>query len=127
MSNIFEYNVFMSFSSKDKKIAKPIWQKMRMNGLRVFWSDEALKNKSGESWLETMQLSLEQSQHFLLICTPSAMASKWVNREWNAFYSQCIVPGMRLLVPLLVDNFKVSELPIFLRDFQACRLEEPIL
>jgi hypothetical protein len=45
MDTIFEYDVFLSFASADEDIVKPIWQEISLSGLRVFWSDEALKKK----------------------------------------------------------------------------------
>ena len=43
MTDPFEYDVFVSFSSADEQLVKPIWQELCSNGLRVFWSDSTLK------------------------------------------------------------------------------------
>ena len=79
MSGIFEYDLFLSFAKTDEKIVKPIWQEMCLAGLRVFWSDSTLKDKIGESWFEVIQSSLEQSQHFVLICskTKTVVTTNW--------------------------------------------------
>lgn len=124
MPRVFEYDVFLSFSSDDEKIAKPIWQELCLNGLRVFWSDSMLKNKLGESWFDAIESSLESSQHFVLLCSPNSMSSEWVKREYKAFLNHCYKAGTRKLIPVLVGNYKVSSLPLFLREFEACRLDE---
>ena len=124
MSEVFEYDVFLSFASNDEKIARPIWQEMCLNGLFVFWSDATLKDKLGESWFEVIQASLENSRHFVLLCTPSSMSSEWVKREYQAFFNHCYKAGIRRMIPVLVGDFRVSSLPLFLRELEACRLDE---
>lgn len=122
MANIFEYDVFLSFASSDEEIVRPIWQELSLNGLRVFWSDAALKEKLGESWFDAIQASLERSRHFLLICSLASMSSKWVQREYKAFYNYFYKPGLRRLIPLMVDGFQDSQLPVFLKELQASDL-----
>lgn len=124
MSLAFEYDVFLSFASTDDEIAKPIWQEMCVNGLRVFWSDATLKDKIGESWFEVIQSSLENSRHFVLLCSTNSMESEWVKREYKAFFNHCYKAGARRLIPVLVKNYKLSDLPLFLRELEACRLTE---
>lgn len=123
MEATFEYDVFISFASNDEEIAKPVWQDLSLNGLRVFWSDQNLKNSLGDSWSEVIQSSLEKSRHFLLICTKNSMSSEWVRREYEAFYNHCYKPGTRRLVPILDEDYKLTDLPLFLRGLQACRLD----
>lgn len=124
MNKIFEYDVFLSFSVADEEVARPIWQEMCLSGLRVFWSDASLKNKLGESWFEEIQSSLEKSRHFLLICSTSSMSSEWVKREYQAFFNHCYQRGKRRLVPLFIKGYRVSDLPLFLKDLESCRIEE---
>ena len=52
LNDIFEYDVFLSFASADKELVKPIWQEMSSSGLRVFWSDETLKQNIGQPFIE---------------------------------------------------------------------------
>lgn len=125
MADPFEYDVFLSFSSADEQIAKPIWQELTSNGLRVFWSDTTLKKDVGNSWFEVIERSLERSRHLLLICSDNSMNSKWVQREYRAFYDQCYSSNTRRLVPLLVHGFKPGSLPLFLRGLQVESIDNP--
>ena len=118
MPDVFEYDVFLSFSSVDEEVVKPIWQEMCLSGLRVFWSDATLKRNLGESWFETIQSSLERSRNFILISSSSSMSSEWVRREYVAFYNHCYKPGIRRLIPILISDYKVSQLPLFLRELE---------
>ncbi len=90
-----EYDVFLSFSSKDEDLAKPIWKELSSSGLRVFWSDESLKSEIGQSFFTVIQNSLIQSEHFVLVSTPNAWKSNWVKEEYETFFSNCYVPSKR--------------------------------
>src|SRR4051812_1899112 len=52
---MFEYDIFLSFSAKDVSVVKPIWQRLMSSGLRVFWSDENLKIVLGQSFVSGIQ------------------------------------------------------------------------
>jgi hypothetical protein len=124
MSNPFEYDVFLSFSSADEEIVKPIWQELCSNGLRVFWSDAILKKEVGNSWFEVIERSLERSKHMLLVCSENSMNSKWVQREYRAFYDQCYSADTRRLIPVLAHGYKPNDLPLFLRGLQVGNIDD---
>ena len=122
MTDPFEYDVFLSFSSADEEIVKPIWQELCSNGLRVFWSDSTLKKEIGNSWFDVIEKSLERSRHMLLVCSSNSMSSKWVQREYRAFFDYCYSPNSRRLIPLLAREFPPTSLPLFLRELQVGRV-----
>lgn len=117
---IFEYDVFLSFSSKDEEIVRPIWQELSLSGLRVFWSDETLKQNAGQSFFKVIQSSLEKSQHLILICTEDALSSKWVQLEYETFFSNYHLrhENYRRFILLPHKGFNPSSLPPFLRNIQ---------
>lgn len=125
MTDPFEYDVFLSFSSADEEVVRPIWQELCSNGLRVFWSDATLKKEVGNSWFEIIEKSIERSKHMLLICSENSMNSKWVQREFRAFYDYCYTQNSRRLIPLLTHEFKPSNLPLFLRQLQVGKINDP--
>lgn len=124
MADPFEYDVFISFSSADEKIVKPIWQELCSNGLRVFWSDSTLKKEVGNSWFDVIEKSLERSRHMLLVCSDNSMNSKWVQREYRAFFDYCYSPSSRRLIPLLTHEFSPKSLPLFLRELQVGKVSD---
>src|SRR5208337_552870 len=97
MEEMFDYDIFLSFAVADETIVRPIWQELCLSGLRVFWSDATLKQRLGESWFDNIESSLERSRHFVLVVSPSSMASEWVRREYKAFYNHCYQAGVRRL------------------------------
>jgi hypothetical protein len=123
----FEYDVFISFASGDESLVKPLWQELTASGLRVFWSDATLRERMGRSWFEAIEESLGRSKHFVVVCTPASLESRWVKLEWIAFFNHCYQPPSRLLVPILAEGTSVGDLPLFLRDIEACSLRQPDL
>lgn len=82
------YDAFISYSHlKDKPIAAALQsaiQKLgkpwyRRRALRLFRDDTSL-SATPHLW-PTIEQSLGQSGHFLLLASPEAAASKWVNKE----------------------------------------------
>jgi MTH538 TIR-like domain (DUF1863) len=82
------YDAFISYShAKDKPIAsalQSVVQKLgkpwyRRRALRVFRDDTSLSATPG-LW-PTIEQALGQSRYFVLLASPEAAASKWVNKE----------------------------------------------
>lgn len=124
MDDNYEFDVFISFVSSEQNLVEPIWQRLKASGLRVFWSDDYLKERYGENWIGLIQDSLEKSRHLILICTKESMKSKWVKREYETFYYQFHDGSKRRLIPLLMKGFNVKNLPLFLRPIQAVKYFE---
>jgi len=126
---LFEFDLFICFSTKDREIAKPIWEILRGYGLKVFISDEDLKNKVGFSFLDKIDLGLINSQHLVLLASSNALNSTYVRDEYQAFYNDCHVknPNQRLLIVLKLNDFQISELPRILRNKQIATHPEQIV
>lgn len=121
----FDYDIFISFAAEDQDLVRPLWRELTAAGFRVFWSDTALRDQLGNSWFDVIQEALSQSRHLLIVFTPRALASKWVRREYVAFLSNFHEPPTRLLIPLTGEGCSFRDLPLFLRELQACQLEDP--
>ena len=119
MTEKFDYDVFLSFSSQDEKIARSIWEMLTKRGLRVFWSDSTLKLKGGENWYDIISKSLESSRHLILLWSSKSAVSKWVKMEYQSFDSHFFDPPDRLIIPIVVRGNQHSSLPPFLRRMQA--------
>jgi hypothetical protein len=123
--DMFEYDVFISFAAADERVVRPVWQELSLAGVRVFWSDAVLRDRVGASWFDVIQSSLSRSRHLLLVCTKASLGSEWVKREYVAFFNHCYSASARRLVPLLVGDCAITDLPLFLRELEACRYSEP--
>lgn len=125
----FIYDIFLSFSHEDIDRAKRIWQRMKHSGLKVYFSHESNRNKAGQSFLNDIQNALIKSRNFVLVCTPKAINSSWVEEEYQTFYNQCYMKEKktRRLILLLDKDFDISTLPPFLRNLQVTHSDRQII
>src|SRR6266700_5515900 len=75
MSDSFSFDVFLSHSSKDKAVVRPVAQRLRADGLRV-WFDE-WEIKPGDGIPAKVQVGLEQSRVLVLCISANAFGSDW--------------------------------------------------
>jgi hypothetical protein len=122
--SVFEYDVFLSFSVVDEEAVRSIWQQLTLSGLRVFWSDSSLRERAGSSWFEVIQDALSRSRHLILVCTQASLASKWVRREYVAFFNHQYSPPTRLFIPVLGAGVHIADLPLFLKEIEAVPMSE---
>jgi len=125
----FEYDIFLSFSGKNESEAKLIWQELSSSGLRVFWSDEILKQNVGQSFFDVIQKALMASRHFVLLWTADSINSYWVKLEYEAFFSHYHLPSptTRRFVIFKGKTFHLAEIPLFLKNIQTTQSISQIL
>jgi len=124
-----DYDVFLSFSSRDIEIARSIWEEFIKNGVRAFISDETLKKRIGQSFITAIHDALENSDNFVLLATPSSLASAWVREEYETFYAQKYIPSNRnnRLFILKGPGVEVVTLLLMLRNIQVSESVDSIL
>jgi hypothetical protein len=105
-----EYDIFFSFSSKNRAEAEPIVKLLRECELLVFFSDGDLQKHAGTLFIDKISEALHTSKHFLLYCTPEAMQAEWVKYEYKTFITTAHIPsgGKRHLFILQGSNFNTS-------------------
>ena len=125
----FEFDLFVSFSSLDREVLQPVVEKLRGYGFRVFISDQNLKNYAGKSFSEIIQNALENSQHFILVCSPNSDQSYWVKIEWETFFNQFHIGDRnnRRIFVLKGNDFNLKFVPLFLRNMQIADNAEQIV
>jgi len=57
----FEYDIFICFSTKERELARQIWETLRGFGLRIFVSDDDLQNKVVFNYLDKIDFALQIS------------------------------------------------------------------
>ena len=121
----FGYDIFLSFSSEDILIARSVYQQLTKHKLKVFWSDDTLKNELGSSWFDKIEESVESSQHMVILITKNSLESVWVLREYKAFLHSCYIENKRRLIPLLYKDVSINDMPLFMREFQTFNMSKP--
>jgi WD40 repeat protein len=116
-------NVFISYSRKDKEIARRLTEALKGQDLD-FWIDwEGIEPTV--DWWQEIEKGIESADNFLFLISPDSTSSKVCKRE----IEHAVKNGKRL-IPLVVRDVKAEEVPealrllnwIFLRetdDFQT--------
>lgn len=107
----YEFDLFLSYSTKDRDQAAVIVQAAESLGLRIYQDRKEVDY--GEVWAEEIRLGLMNSREIALLASPSAMASEWVQTEWGAAWAmgRTITPILLMMPP--------EKLPARLQQRQA--------
>lgn len=112
-SEPFAYDVFLSHSSRDKEAVRRLAERLRGDGLRV-WFDE-WELKPGDAILHKVEQGLEQSARLVLVMSPSAFAKPdWLTLESHTIRFRDPMNRDRRFVPLLLKDV---EIPAAVRQF----------
>lgn len=101
MADDFKYDVFLSHSAKDKDVARDIAERLREDGLRVWfegWEIELFgitKNRR-----KKIEKGLEQSRVLVLCMSENAFGSEWEQLEAGTFRFRDPLNKERRFIPL---------------------------
>ena len=102
MSSMFEFDVFLSHSSKDKKVVRPIAKRLRNDGVKV-WFDE-WEIKPGDNIPSKIEKGLERSRILVLCMSKNAFGSDWATLESQTFRFRDPLNKERRFIPLRLDE-----------------------
>lgn len=107
MAEQFNYDVFISYSEKDKPAVRELAERLRRDGLRV-WFDE-WEIKPGDAILLKIQDGLEQSRTLVLVMSQHASASEWVTFEHHSVLFCDPTNQQRRFIPVRLDNAEIRD------------------
>ena len=102
MPDNFPFDVFLSHSSHDKSIVRPLAERLRQDGLRV-WFDE-WELRPGDSIPSTIEAGLEQSRVLVLCMSAQAFGSDWAQLEFGTLRFRDPLNKDRRFIPLRLDD-----------------------
>jgi hypothetical protein len=105
MADSFAYDVFLSHSSKDKAVVRAVAERLRADGLRV-WFDE-WEIKPGDSIPAKVDEGLEHSRVLVLCMSAHAFGSDWARLEAGTFRFRDPLNTERRFIPLHLDDAPV--------------------
>ncbi len=79
MADKFQYDVFLSHSAKDKAVVRPLAERLRADGLKVWFDEWVLK--PGDSIPAKIEEGLEYSRALVLCMSANAFGSDWAQLE----------------------------------------------
>ena len=78
MGNEFQYDVFLSHSSKDKVAVRPLAVRLLNDGVKVWFDEWVLK--PGDSIPAKIEEGLERSRVLVLCMSANAFGSDWAKQ-----------------------------------------------
>ena len=73
--------IFLSHATADAEFAQQLAADLREEGWAVWIAPDSIQ--PGEKWVEAINRGLEESGVFVVVLTPEAVASRWVQTETN--------------------------------------------
>ena len=102
MADDFKYDVFLSHSSKDKDIVRAVAERLRADGLRVWFDSWELR--PGDSIPVKIEEGLEASRVLVLCMSANAFGSDWAKLESYTFRFRDPLNQERRFIPLRLDT-----------------------
>jgi TIR domain len=107
MSETFKYDVFISHSSKDKPAVRELAERLRRDGLRV-WFDE-WEIEPGDPIVLKIEEGLAQSRTLVLAMSANAYASDWVTMERHTVMFRDPTNEQRRFIPVRMDDADIKD------------------
>jgi hypothetical protein len=108
----YDFDVFLSHSSKDKPVVRALAERLKADGLRV-WLDE-WEIQPGDPIFQKVQQGLQSSRILLLFMSRQAFGSDWVTLESQTILFRDPTNTSRRFIPLRLDD---ADPPDILRQF----------
>lgn len=109
--------VFLSYSRADRSLADQLIREFHKMPVEV-WSDED-QLRVGENWSDVLRSRIRDSQFFVLLLTPRALESSWVQQELGAAWAL----GKRI-VAVATDERLVDRLPVDVAGLETVSVGE---
>lgn len=106
MADEFKYDVFLSHSSKDLDVVRDVAERLRADGLRV-WFDE-WEIRAGDSIPAKIEEGLEHSRVLVLCMSANAFGSDWAQLESGTFRFRDPLNKERRFIPLRLDEAPIK-------------------
>ena len=97
----FTHDVFLSHSAKDKAVVRAVAERLKADGLRV-WFDE-WEIRPGDSVPAKIEEGLERSRVLVLCMSAHAFGSDWAQLESGTFRFRDPLNKERRFIPLRLD------------------------
>jgi hypothetical protein len=107
MPDEFPYDVLLSHSAKDKAVVRPLAERLRTGGLRLWLDEWVLKTgdniESPQSKTAKIEEGLERSRVLVLCMSAQAFGSDWAQLKSGTFCFRDPLNKERRFLPLRLD------------------------
>ncbi|KKG83066.1 toll/interleukin-1 receptor domain-containing protein [Methanosarcina mazei] len=105
---MFDYDVFISYSSKDKNTIHDLAKRLKNDGLRV-WLDQ-WEIQPGDSVPIKIEHGLEKSRTLVMCMSPAYFESEWGKLEHNTILFRDPTNKGRRLIPLIIEDCNLPDI-----------------
>ncbi len=118
MADEREYDVFLSYSHKDRVWVAEFAEALSQAGVRT-WFDKAAISL-GERWQERLQHALRTSRTLILI-----VSSQSVEGPWTFFELGAAIADEKRIIPIVIGDVELTKIPMLLRRYQFLEESSP--
>jgi len=120
MPDEFPYDVFLSHSAKHQAVVRPLAERLRQDGLKVWFDEWVLKpgDSIEKNQSKTMKIEegLERSRVLVLCMSAHAFGSDWAQLESGTFRFRDPLNKERRFLPLRLDDAPIKGSGWFRKD-----------
>jgi TIR domain/HEAT repeats/NACHT domain len=106
VTEAFSFDLFLSHSSKDNAVVRPLAERLRADGLKVWFDEWVLK--PGDSIPAKIEEGLEHSRVLVLCMSAQAFGSDWAQLEAGTFRFRDPLNRERRFIPLRLDDAPIK-------------------
>ncbi|NOT08024.1 MAG: TIR domain-containing protein [Gemmatimonadales bacterium] len=106
MSEQVPFDVFLSHSAKDKAVVRPLAERLRKDGVKVWFDEWVLK--PGDNVPAKIEEGLERSRVLVLCMSANAFGSDWAQLEFGTFRFRDPLNKRRRFLPLRLDDVPIK-------------------
>ena len=104
--DLFPYDVFLSYSSKDNAVVRELAERLRRDGVRVWFDGWELR--PGDNILAAIEDGLEHSRVLVLCMSAHAFGADWAQLEAGTFRFRDPLNADRRFLPLRLDDAPIK-------------------
>ena len=105
-AEVLHYDVFLSHSAKDKAVVRPLAERLRQDGLKVWFDEWVLR--PGDCIPAKIEAGLEHSRVLVLCMSAHAFGSDWAQLEAGTFRFRDPLNQERRFIPLRLDDAPIK-------------------
>lgn len=122
-----EYDIAISFAGEDRKIAESIAEKLKKEGVKVFYDKYETSTLWGKDLYEHLNdVYKNKAKYCLMIISYSYRNKQWTTHERKAAQARAFSQNKEYILPLKLDDTEIPGLneTIGYVDFRASNFEE---
>lgn len=105
------YDVFISYSSKDKSVTDAMCHFLEENKIRCWFAPRDIL--PGQEYADVIEHAINSVKVFILVCSKDSLQSQWVHRETNL-----AVTDGKIIIPFKIENCSLegTGMKLYLND-----------